>query len=149
MDSLSWVAMLIGIHEGGYEYHYHQKTRPSEKRKEIIQTIKGLSEQMIKNGERLRADLYQDLDDKDTLYFMEEWQAREDLEKFKTSKSLAVVLGLGTLLVESVEIKHAVKVLTRQRAGQQRSLSKRTPDVPIPPFRWRFIYMSDSSGHPF
>ena len=80
------------------------------KRKEIVQTIKGLTEQLIKEGGCVKADLYQDLDDKDTLYFTQEWQTRKDLEKYKTSKSLAVLLGLETLLADSVEIKHAVKL---------------------------------------
>jgi quinol monooxygenase YgiN len=82
----------------------------SGKRKEIVQTINGLSEQMIKNGECLRADLCLDLDVKDTFYFMVEWQTRKDLEKYKSSKSLAVLLGLGTLLADSVEIINAVRL---------------------------------------
>jgi quinol monooxygenase YgiN len=76
----------------------------SGKRKEIVQTINGLSEQMIKNGECLRADLCLDLDVKDTFYFMVEWQTRKDLEKYKSSKSLAV------LLADSVEIINAVRL---------------------------------------
>ena len=81
-----------------------------EKRKEIVQTIQGLMEQLIKEGDCVKADLYQDLDNKDILYFNEEWQTRKDLEKYKTSKSLAVLLGLESLLAESVEINHAVKL---------------------------------------
>ncbi len=80
------------------------------KRKEIVQTIKGLTEQLTKDGGCVKAELYQDLDDKDTLYFMKEWQTKKDLEKYKTSKFLAVLLGLEPLLRDSVEIKHAVKV---------------------------------------
>ena len=80
------------------------------KRKEIVQTIKALTEQLTKDEGCIKADLYQDLDDKDTLYFMEEWQSRKNLEKYKTSKTLAVLLGLETLLADSVEIKHAVKL---------------------------------------
>lgn len=81
-----------------------------DKRKEIVQTIKGLTEQLTTDGGCLRADLYQDLDNKDTLYFTEDWPTRKDLEKYKTSKSMSVLLGLETLLAEAVEIKHAVKL---------------------------------------
>jgi quinol monooxygenase YgiN len=87
----------------------------SEKRREIVQTFKGLPEQLIQNEGCLKTNLFQDLDDNDTFYFTKECQTREDLGKFKISKSLAVLLGLETLLVESVEIKHAVKVLTQER----------------------------------
>lgn len=82
----------------------------AETRKEIAQTIKGLTEQLTKDGGCVKADLYQDLDDKDTFYFMEEWQTRKALEKHKTSKYMAVLFGLETLLAESVEINHAVKL---------------------------------------
>ncbi len=81
-----------------------------EKRKEIVQTIKALTEQLTKDGGCVKAALYQDLDDQDTLYFTKEWQSRKNLEKYKTSKSLAVLLGLETLLADSVEIRHAVKL---------------------------------------
>ena len=80
------------------------------KRKEIVQTIKGLTEQLPKDGGCVKADFYQDLDDKDTLYFTVEWQTRKALEKYKTSKYLAVLLGLEPLLTDSVEIRHAVKL---------------------------------------
>ncbi len=80
------------------------------KRKEIVQTIKGLTEQLIKERGCVKADLYQDLDDQDTLYFAQEWQTIGDLEKHKTSKFLAVLLGLETLLAASVEVKHAVRL---------------------------------------
>lgn len=79
------------------------------KRKEIIQTIRELAGRMVEDEGCLKADLYMDLEDKDTFYFMEEWCTKSDLEKFKNSKSLAVLLGLESLLVEGLEIKHAVK----------------------------------------
>ncbi len=52
-----------------------------EKRKEIVQTIKGLTEQLTKDGGCVKADLYQDLDDKDTLYFTKEWQIEKESGK--------------------------------------------------------------------
>jgi quinol monooxygenase YgiN len=79
------------------------------KRKEIIQTIRELAGRMTEDKGCLKANLYMDLEDKDTLYFMEEWRTRSDLEKYKNSKSLTVLLGLESLLVEGLEIKHAVK----------------------------------------
>lgn len=80
-----------------------------EKRKEIMQTIRGLVEQVTKEKGCLEANIYQDIEDKDTLYLFEEWRTLDDLEKNKTSKTLSVLLGLESLLSESLEIKHAVK----------------------------------------
>ena len=82
----------------------------SEKRKEILLTLKGLTRQMIKDGNCLRADLYQDIHDRNIFYFSRECRTKSDLEKYKTSKSLAVLLGLETLLTQSVEINHAVRM---------------------------------------
>ena len=79
------------------------------KRKEIIQTIHALAGEMIQDEGCFKADLYQDVEDHDILYFMEEWLTIKDLNKYKKSRSLAVLLGLETLLMESLEIKHAVK----------------------------------------
>ena len=80
------------------------------KKKEIVQTIKGLTEQLIKEVGCVKADLYQDLDDQDTFCFTQEWQTRGGLEKHKTSKSLVVLLGLETLPAESPAIKYTVKL---------------------------------------
>lgn len=80
-----------------------------QKRREIIQTIKGLAHQMAKDDGCNNSDFYQDLNDKDIFYLTQEWQTANDLEKYKKSKSLAVLFGLEALLVESLEIKHAVK----------------------------------------
>jgi quinol monooxygenase YgiN len=79
-----------------------------QKRKEILQTIKGLVDQMAKDDGCKRADLYRDLYDRDVFYIMEEWKTVSDLEKHKKSKSLAILFGLESLLVESLEIQYAV-----------------------------------------
>lgn len=80
-----------------------------QKRKEIIQTVRGLADQMAKADGCNHADFYQDLHDKDIFYLMEEWNTATDMENHKKSKSYAVLFGLEALLVESLEIKHAVK----------------------------------------
>ena len=96
------------------------------KRKEIVQTIKGLVEQLIQEEGCVNADLYQDLDDKDILYFTEEWQTKKALENYKTSKSLAVLLGLETLLAESLEIKQAVKLEKEMASGREEKVRSYT-----------------------
>lgn len=93
-------------------------SRP-QKRKEIIQTLRDLADQMENEQGCLKAELYQDIEKQDTLYLMEEWQTRQDLEKYKKSRSLAVLLGLETLLVESLEIKHSVKFRSKKKKEPQ------------------------------
>ena len=82
----------------------------SGKRREIIQTIQGIINQSAENKGCLKADLYQGIDDKDILYFNEEWQTEKDLEEFKASKFMAVLKGLGPLLEEPLKIEHVVKI---------------------------------------
>ncbi|TKB26243.1 hypothetical protein FCL47_10945 [Desulfopila sp. IMCC35006] len=81
----------------------------SRKRREIIQTIKGLADQVVKDEGCTSADFYQDMENKDIFYLLEEWKTIEDLERYLNSRSLAVLLGLDNLLAERLEIKHAVK----------------------------------------
>lgn len=80
-----------------------------EKRKEIMQAIRGLVVKVAREKGCLKVNIYQDIEDKDTLYLFEEWQTMDDLENYKKSNTLSVLLGLESLLSESLQIKHAVK----------------------------------------
>lgn len=85
-----------------------------QKRKEILQTITGLADGIEKYEGCHNACLYQDLHDKDIFYFMEEWKTAVDLEKHKKSKSYSVLFGLESLLVEALDIKYAVKCISKK-----------------------------------
>ena len=89
-----------------------------EKRREILLTLNGLTKQMIRDGNCVRTDLYQDLTNRDIFYFTRECRTKIDLEKYMTSKSLAVLLGLETLLEESLETKHAVRMSSCSDSGR-------------------------------
>ena len=85
-----------------------------QKRKEIVQTITGLADEMAKFEGCHNANFYQDLHDKDIFYLMEEWKTAIDLERYKKSKPYAVLFGLESLLVEELDIKHAVKCISEK-----------------------------------
>ncbi len=87
----------------------------SQKRKEIIQTIKGLADQMVQFEGCSNANFYQDIANKDIFYLIEEWKTVGDLEKYLKSKSIAVLFGIETLLIESLEIKHGIKCQVGRR----------------------------------
>lgn len=80
-----------------------------QKRREIIQTIRGLNAQALKDAGCNNASFYQDMHNEDIFYLMEEWQSQSALENYKNSRSYSVLFGLEGLLVESLEIKHGVK----------------------------------------
>ncbi len=76
----------------------------SEKRKEILQTVNGLSSLMLSRSGCLGVNLYLDVDDRDIVYVLERWLSKKDLERYRKSKSFSILLGLETLLVSSPEI---------------------------------------------
>jgi len=82
----------------------------SVQREEIVQTISTLAEQLMRYPGCLRADLYQDLEDRDTLYFVEEWASDSTMEASNGSRNLTVIQGITTLISESLEMKHATRI---------------------------------------
>ena len=80
------------------------KGRPG-KRKEIMQTINGIVDQLRLRKGCLDAASYQDLNDENIFYLVEEWQTQQDMDEYLHSKLFAVLLGIKTILVETPEIK--------------------------------------------
>lgn len=89
------------------------QSRP-EKRMEVLQTISSLSILIKKVNGCTNTTIYEDLEDKNTLFLIEEWQSQETLNTYKESKSYAILLGLEGLLLEAPEIKHAVKWTSKE-----------------------------------
>jgi quinol monooxygenase YgiN len=81
----------------------------SAKRKEIIQTIKDLDSDVAQQEGCVTAGYYEDLDDRDVHYILEEWKSQDDLERYKRSRSYNALLGLEALLIEPLEIQHTLK----------------------------------------
>jgi len=51
---------------------------------------------------------------------MEEWETREDLERYKESTTYNVLLGLEALLVEPLQIQHTYQCKTEKILGARR-----------------------------
>ena len=81
----------------------------THKRREILQTVSGLVDRMPCDSGCLGVDIYQDIENRDIFYLHEKWNSKKDLEEYKKSNSLAVLMGIRALLVESIEIKHSIK----------------------------------------
>ena len=81
----------------------------SNKRKEIIQTLNGISGQARLKKGCLNAKSYQDIDDQDAFYLVEEWKTQQDMDEYMNSKLFAALLGIKTILVEKPEIKILVE----------------------------------------
>lgn len=81
-----------------------------EKKKEILQAITDLNNQVMTNEGCVKSSLYQDLDNLDSFYIIDEWKSLEDLENYKNSRELAVLHGLNSMLSEVLVVKHASKL---------------------------------------
>ena len=66
-------------------------SRP-EKRNEIIQTIKELADQIGKNTKCKKIKIYQDIDDKNTFFLVEDWPTKNDLGEYLSSQLFKVLL---------------------------------------------------------
>ena len=77
----------------------------SDKRKEIIQTLDGISDQVRQKKGCLNAKSYQAIDNEDIFYLVEEWKTQQDMDEYMNSKLFAALLGIKTILVEKPEIK--------------------------------------------
>jgi quinol monooxygenase YgiN len=77
----------------------------SEKRMEILQTIKGIKEQLDKKTRCRQVKIYQDIDDENTFFLVEDWLSEHDLDEYLSSGLFKVLLGLNPILEEPLEVK--------------------------------------------
>ena len=76
-----------------------------EKRREILLTIKGLVNQLNKGTNCNQVKLYQEIDDEDTFFLVEDWANGHDLDEYLTSQLFKVLLGVQPILEDPLEIK--------------------------------------------
>ena len=72
---------------------------------EISQSLKGVAEKVKKLDGCNDAKVYQDADDKNIFFLIEEWQQQRQLDDHMKSNLFAALLGIKGLLVKEPEIK--------------------------------------------
>jgi quinol monooxygenase YgiN len=77
-----------------------------EKRREILQTIRDITDQVRKSEGCLGADCYQDISDKNVFYHVQQWQSRKHLDNHMHSKLFSALLGIKSILAEPPQIEH-------------------------------------------
>lgn len=75
-----------------------------DKRREIMQTISGIADQMRQCEGCLGVNCYQDIEDKNVFYYVQEWRTREEMDNHFNSKLFAALLGLKSILAEAPQI---------------------------------------------
>ena len=84
----------------------------AEKQKEVMQTLLSLKVPMEREAGCLSYALLSDLKDKNTLYIIEEWQTRQNLDNHLKSDLFGVLLGLKSLLRQP----HGIRIYTVEKA---------------------------------
>ncbi len=88
----------------------------SEKQKELVQTLLSMMGPMEKEAGCLSYALFCDIEDKNLLTLLEEWQTRNDLDHHLRSDMFGVLLGTKSLLNEP----HGIHIYTiRQSEGAE------------------------------
>jgi quinol monooxygenase YgiN len=96
----------------------------AEKRKELSQTIKSLIGPLRTEKGCRRCDFCQSMENENELHIIEEWDTRENLDRYLNSERFRVLRGAMNLLQEPYEIMfHAVA------AGKKRTQAQFRPAV--------------------
>ncbi len=76
-----------------------------EKQKELVQTILSMIGPMEKEAGCLSFALFCNIEDKNLLKLLEEWQTRKDLDRHLRSEMFSVLLGAKSLLCDPPQIQ--------------------------------------------
>ena len=76
-----------------------------EKKKEVMQTLLSMIETAGKEKGCLSYEIFCDIDGKTVFNMIEEWETREDLERYIQSERFSVLLGTKSLLAKPLGIK--------------------------------------------
>jgi quinol monooxygenase YgiN len=76
-----------------------------EKQKELVQTILSMIGPMEKEAGCLSCALFCNVEDKNLLNLLEEWQTRKDLDRHLRSEMFSVLLGTKSLLCDPSQIQ--------------------------------------------
>ena len=76
-----------------------------EKQKELVQTILSMIGPMEKEADCLSYALFCNVQDKNLLNLLEEWQTRKDLDRHLRSEMFSVLLGAKSLLFHPPQIQ--------------------------------------------
>jgi quinol monooxygenase YgiN len=83
-----------------------------EKQKEVVQTLLSLMSPMKREVGCLSYALLCDMEDKNMLYVLQEWESREELNHHLKSDMFGILLGTKSLLYHS----HKIHIYTIQQA---------------------------------
>ena len=100
-----------------------------EKRKEILQTLLSMVESTGNEKGCLSHQVFRDIEDDNVFSLIDEWETREDLDRYIGSAKFGVLLGTKSLLCEPPDVKiHTVSDSEGMTAVN--AARKKKPDSP-------------------
>lgn len=79
------------------------------KRREIIQTLNCITDQVKQCKGCIGASCYQDINDQDTFYHVQEWMSQQELDDHLNSKLFSALLGIKSILTETPQVEFMSK----------------------------------------
>lgn len=80
-------------------------TVPTEKRKEVLQTLKSMLGSIRREQGCISCNCYLDVEAENIVIFKEEWMSKEDLDAHLRSGHFAVLIGAMNLLSKEPEFR--------------------------------------------
>ena len=76
----------------------------AEKRSELLQTLRSMTEEIRKEKGCMNCNFYQDVDNENIFSVIEEWNTQEELDSHLKSDMFGALIGANSLLVEPADI---------------------------------------------
>jgi len=77
-----------------------------EKRKEFLQTVSALHEDMKREKGFTKSAVFQQVNNTNVFHLIEEWDTQDDLEMFTKSEAFRVLMGALKVLSKETEIRY-------------------------------------------
>lgn len=81
-----------------------------EKRTEILQTLRSLRDELSREKKCGQVNVYQNVDDEDIFFLVEDWPNEEELDEYLSSRLFKILLGVKPILQDPLEIKLLTEV---------------------------------------
>ncbi|MEW6584215.1 MAG: antibiotic biosynthesis monooxygenase family protein [Nitrospirota bacterium] len=78
------------------------------KKKEFLQTVRALHEDMKREKGFMKFTIFQEVNDPDVFHLTEEWNTSDNLEMFTKSETFSVLLGALKVLCKETEIRYQI-----------------------------------------
>ena len=80
----------------------------SDKRDEFLQTIRSLQTSLLKEAGLTKSTLFQDVSDPNVFHLIEDWTARDSMDRYVRSDRFSVLMGALKVLCAESEVRYQI-----------------------------------------